>query len=290
MTTSNGCARKFLAFKTSLMYYWNILWVNRHSMKTGSSIALLATTILVVAAALSFAAVTQLQYSKAQQRVAELTQKIKYLEENPTLLIKAALDEVPTRLPLPTETNSITTRDALGERIANLAASREEILFEQMSKLKHEDPEEYDQVMQRRRVRRKHMRHNLASRTATFMELDTTGLSETELKTHEQLLTIMAELWPLFEVYTDATIPRNRELRSELFNKIAEARPLMEEERYTLLMKLAADLNFDEVEAEIFTEEVLEIIFATSLDIPRGNGRRTNANSESLEETANITN
>ena len=145
---------------------------------------------------------------------------------------------------------------------------------ERMARMKEEDPEGYAEMIQRREERQQEMRYNLAERTATFMDLDTSFMSEEERANHELLVSKMARVWELTDRFQDPEAAPDREATRELFQLTNEVRPLMDQERTVMFKQLGMDLGQNEEEARVFASYVEEIISATTLRMPRGMGRR----------------
>jgi hypothetical protein len=145
---------------------------------------------------------------------------------------------------------------------------------ERMVRMKEEDPEGYAQMIQRREERQQEMRYNLAERTATFMDLDTSFMSEEERANHELLVGKMARVWELTDRFQDPEAAPDREATRELFELMNEVRPLMDQERTVMFRQLGMDLGQNEEEAGAFASYAEEIISATTLRMPRGLGRR----------------
>jgi len=144
---------------------------------------------------------------------------------------------------------------------------------DRMARMKAEEPEQYAEMIQRREERQKEMRYNLAERTATFMDLDTSQMTEKERANHEALVERMAKVWELSEQFQDPEAPPNREAMRELFSEMREVRPLMEQERTIMFKQLGTDLGYAGQDATDFAAHVEDIIGATSLQMP-GHGRR----------------
>ena len=144
---------------------------------------------------------------------------------------------------------------------------------ERMAQMKEEDPEGYAEMIQRREERQNEMRYNLAERTATFMDLDTSMMNEKELANHELLVTKMARVWELTEQFQDPEAAPDREAMRELYSEINEVRPLMKTERNVMFKQLGAELGYEGKDAKNFAGHVQDIIDATTVQMPRG-GRR----------------
>jgi len=141
---------------------------------------------------------------------------------------------------------------------------------DRMAKLKEEDPEGYAEMIQQRQERQESMRYNLAERTATFMDLDTSNMTEEELANHELLVEKMANVWALTDQFQDPEASPDREAMRELFTEMREVRPLMRKERTVMFKQLGTDLGYEGKEAEDFATHVEDIIGATNLQMPRG--------------------
>jgi hypothetical protein len=148
---------------------------------------------------------------------------------------------------------------------------------DRMARMKDEDPEGYEAMIQERKERQESMRYNLAERTATFMDLDTSNMTEEERANHELLVEKMGNVWALTEQFQDPEQPPDRETMGELFNAMREVRPLMAQERTVMFKQLGTDLGYEGEAALDFANHVEEIISATNLQMPgggRGGGRR----------------
>lgn len=174
--------------------------------------------------------------------------------------------------------NQLAEKDAQIERLqGNEEPRREERQREswedRMARMKVEEPEEYAEMIKRREERQQEMRYNVAERTATFMDLDTTGMSAEELENHEALVAKMANIWELTDQFQDPEAPPNREAMRELFTEVREVRPMMEVERGVMLKQLGADMGYEGDDAEAFATYVEDIYEATSVPMPGRGGR-----------------
>ncbi|MDF7825652.1 hypothetical protein P4B35_16615 [Pontiellaceae bacterium B12227] len=186
------------------------------------------------------------------------------------------------------DTNELTTlKTALAEKEALLediqsntnrpARKQRESFEDRMAKMKAEDPEGYAEMIQKREERSNEMRYALAERTATFMDLDTSNMTEEELANHEMLVSKMAKVWELSDQFQDPEAPPNREAMREMFTEMREVRPLLEVERNVMFKQLGTDLGYEGEDTEAFATHLQEIIEATSVQMPgggRGGGDR----------------
>jgi len=178
-------------------------------------------------------------------------------------------------------TNEVTAlKTALAEKEALLTSAtnrlqrNRESFEDRMKKMKAEDPEGYAEMIQKRKERQEEMKYKLAERTATFMYLDTSHMTEEELANHELLIEKMAKVWELTDQFNDPEQPPDRKAMRELFNEMREVRPLMNQERSVMFKQLGTDLGYEGDDAQAFASHVEEIIEATSVKMPGGRGGR----------------
>ena len=143
---------------------------------------------------------------------------------------------------------------------------------DRMARMKAEEPEEYAEMIQRREERQTEMRYNLAERTATFLDLDTSNMTQEELANHEALVEKMSHVWALTEQFQDPQASPDREAMQELFTEMREVRPLMQEERTIMFKQLGTDLGYKGKDAQDFATHLTDIIDATTIQSPRGGG------------------
>ena len=105
---------------------------------------------------------------------------------------------------------------------------------ERMARLKEEDPEEYQRIVDERRERQEMMQYNLAERTAIFLDMDTSFMNAEELANHQQLVDKMATVFELTQQFNAPENGPNRSNMREMWTAMSEARPLMDRQRITL--------------------------------------------------------
>ncbi|WP_372806602.1 hypothetical protein [Pontiella sp.] len=143
---------------------------------------------------------------------------------------------------------------------------------DRMANMKAEDPEGYAEMIRRREEAQQMMRYGLAERTATFLDLDTSGMTEQERANHERLVTKMANIWELSAKFQDPEAAPDREAMRELFIEMREVRPLLDLERTAMFKQLGFELGYEGEDADVFAAHAEEIISATSLQMPDGRG------------------
>jgi hypothetical protein len=157
--------------------------------------------------------------------------------------------------------------------VTNRPARQRESFEERMARMKEEDPEGYEKMIAERQERREQMRYSLAERTASFMDLDTSRLSEEEQANHDLLVEKMARVWELTEQFPGPEEAPDRETMRELFGVMREVQPLLRQERTVMFRQLGYDLGYEESEADAFAVYVEDIIDLTSMRSPFGGGR-----------------
>ncbi|WP_372796216.1 hypothetical protein [Pontiella sp.] len=186
------------------------------------------------------------------------------------------------------ETNELTMlKTQLAEKEARLAAladgnggredrrrgdGERESWEDRIARMKEEDPEGYAKMLEERSDRQQRMRYTLAERTATFMDLDTSTMSEEELTNHEQLVAIMAQVWEMTEQFQDPEAAPDREAFREMRDLAREVQPLLEAERTVMFKQLGTELGYEGEDAAAFAAYADEIIEATSMRLPGGRG------------------
>jgi hypothetical protein len=243
-------------------------------MKQSIAISITTVSILIAVTSVSFTIKALQEKTRIQASVRQLQLEIADLQRANTPHIEP--EAAPSKATEEVEELGVLSESEAGTDNPLEAPTQEEpeqrreSFEERMARMKEEDPEGYAERIQRREERQQAMRYNLAERTATFMDLDTTHMTEEERATHELLIDKMATIWALTEQFQNPEQAPDREAMSKLFNAIRETRPLMEQERTTMFKQLGTDLGYEGDEAQVFAEHVEDIIAATTLQMPRG--------------------
>jgi len=140
---------------------------------------------------------------------------------------------------------------------------------DRMAQLKEDDPERYAEMVQRRTERQQQMRYDQATRLATFMNMDTGGMTEEELSNHDLLVQKLSDLWERTGEF-DPENPPDREMMREVFGSIHEISSLMDQERAVMFRQLGTDVGLTGTDAENFVSYVEDIVSATTMRPPRG--------------------
>ncbi len=175
--------------------------------------------------------------------------------------------------------NQLAARDAELERLRAQLEERNnrgprQSFQDRMEQLKEEDPERYAEIIQRRTERVERMRYDQATRLATFMNMDTSGMTEEELANHNQLIETLSEVWARSAEYDPEQAP-DREAMREFFGTMREVGNMMDQERTVMFRQLGSDVGLSGTDAEDFAAYVEDIIETTSMRPPwRGRDRR----------------
>lgn len=241
-------------------------------MNRNQSIAITALSVLVAVGGVSFAVKATNQKKNVENENADLRHQLAGLQNQP----KQSKPEKDTNATSDPETTNtvVALESSASETSAEPAPEqpRRENFEDRMARMKEEDPEGYAEWVKRRTEFRETIKYNLAERTATFIDLDTSNMSGEELASHEELVARMGNIWELMEQLGNPE-EMNREAMRELFHEARDVRPLMDQERATMFRLLGEDLGYAGQDAKDFASHIDGIIEATSIQMPRGGGR-----------------
>lgn len=136
---------------------------------------------------------------------------------------------------------------------------------ERMEKMKQDDPQRYQQMTNRFAQFRLSRARHAASRIEFLSSIDTSGMSASAKRTHEELQEVIAAREALESRLHDADL--TDEERRELFTQMRETdgrmRRLNEVERDNLLLETAKGLGFGTADAKEITATIKQVIDAT---------------------------
>jgi hypothetical protein len=246
-------------------------------MKRNIPILITALSIIIAASSVSLAVKASKQRKLAEAETKALRQKIAEMPTRETR--RRAPSTERNEIVQAPKTNAgelVTLQESPIEPVVEQKKEKKnrESREERMARMKAEDPEGYEEMIQKRKSRQEAMRYGLAERTATFMDLDTSNMTEEELANHDLLVEKMANVWALTEQFQDPEQKPDKETFKELFSEIHEARPLMEQERNVMFKQLGTDLGYEGENAQEFANHVEDIISVTTLKMPKTGGGR----------------
>ena len=247
-------------------------------MKLNAPVVITAVSVVLAATSLSFGVSASKQRKVAEAEAEALRKKI---EQMPARTPRR--QATPAQQAKVAQENQANTNELVALQDSTAAPAPEqrterpqrESREDRMARMKAEDPEGYAKMIKRRAEFQEKIKYNMAERTATFMDLDTSNMTEDERASHELLVEKMANIWALTDRFNDPEQPPDRDAMRELFAAMREVRPLMEQERTIMFNQLGTDLGYEGTDAQDFATHVEDIISATSLRtiMPRG-GRR----------------
>ena len=207
--------------------------------------------------------------------------------------LKALIDTVQTAseaIPVPIPTPDTTEIDQLKSELAQLQETLENtqeklIIYQQqtpeptltqeperesytdrMARLKEENPEEYQRIIDERRERQQNAQYSLAQRTAMFIEMDTSYMSEAELENHNAFVDALASIFERTQEFNDPEAQPNRRQMREIWQQVREAQPIVDQQRKTIFMNtFRQELNMNDNEAEAFYNNLAHIMDVTTI-------------------------
>ena len=224
---------------------------------------------------------------KANTSKKEALQQIQDLQAEMNRKPRKSVNERPEEAPLVSLKDVSGIEDVeelkalLAERDAELARLREmmegrrnggdrQSFQDRMAQLKEEDPERYEEMMQRREEFQERMRYDQASRMAAFMDMDTSNMTEEELANHNALLEKLAQIWDQTAETDMMEAMSNPESRREMFTTMREVGEMMDAERTVMFKQLGSEVGLDSSDSEDFAAYVESIIETTTIGGGRG--------------------
>ena len=137
---------------------------------------------------------------------------------------------------------------------------------ERLEQMKLEDPDRYEQFIGKTEQRQQKLKYYLAERTALFVDLDTSLMTEKELEIHNQLVDGMSEIWDLMGRMKHPAESDNRDVMREMTGRMRKMGPLLKKERNTMLKLMAHDLGYNVQETRQFTDRINAIHEYTTLN------------------------
>jgi hypothetical protein len=159
--------------------------------------------------------------------------------------------------------------ELLDEPATTLEAAADEpklTYTEKLEQMRAEDPELYEKFIEKTENRQQKLKYHLAERTALFVDLDTSQMTDRERESHDRLVERMTEIWELMGRMKHPSESDNRELLREMTGRMRRIEPLLRKERNTMIRLMAHDLGYDKQGAREFTERIQSIHEYTTLN------------------------
>ncbi len=241
---------------------------NTAIIMTGTSISI---ALISIASALSIANKYKAELTTLRNQIGRMQAYIPEADTAPLIVFKTLEGDTHTLAQLEAEVTQLDTELITAKE--NTPPPRES-WSDRMARLKEEDPEAYAKKIEKRAKRQETMRYDLAERTANFINLDSTSMTDAEYENHDLLIEKMTAIWAMTEQFNNPEEPTDREAMHALSDAIKEARPLMKTERTTMFRQLAGDLGLSGAESSDFSGYIEDIISTTTIKSPRGNKKR----------------
>lgn len=145
-----------------------------------------------------------------------------------------------------------------------------------LENLRKNDPEQYAQIIERRRNTQNIVNKSFARKAAHFLYRDISHLSEEEIAEHEYMVGLLGETWRLADqMHADSVTREERwQTRRQLMENVRELTPMMGDARDREIFDLALELGYDETGALDFVDYINEMIEVTTFgNIWRGQRR-----------------
>ena len=179
-----------------------------------------------------------------EQLNAEIMQLRKELQSAKEQLITYQQDAEPAAIQ-PPETESYTDR---------------------MARLKKEEPEEYQRIIDDRLTWQQNTQYSLAQRTLMFMEMDTSYMNDTELDNHNAFVDALASMFETSRSFNNPDSQPNRRQMREVWQQVREAQPIVDQQRKTIFTStFRQELNMSDTEAEDFYNNLKNIMDVTTI-------------------------
>jgi hypothetical protein len=151
-----------------------------------------------------------------------------------------------------------------------------------LERLREEDPERYEEVVQRRAEMRQRINESFARKAAHFLYRDTEAMTPEEQVAHADMLSLLESTWALAEQVQDDSLPwdERRTMRRELMEQVAVLQPMLEAARNQELYQMGVQLGYDDEGAVQFVEYINDMNEVTTFQgfwMGRGAGRSMGA-------------
>lgn len=161
----------------------------------------------------------------------------------------------------------------LEQQLAAAAGNRpertRESWSERVERMKKENPEGYEAMQKARTEFQQRMEGAIADKSAFLVNIDTSSMSEEDLKNHEELLARIAEGWDMMKQVTEGGIS-GREQMEAMRDNYNAVRKLYEKERDIVLRQVGESIGYDKQGASEFSAYIQEVFEKTSPRIPFG--------------------
>lgn len=135
-----------------------------------------------------------------------------------------------------------------------------------LENLQANDPEAYQEMMQRREEARQAARYELAKRAAHFLFREDDMATDEEVEEHQRMMALLQQSIELTE-RMDVHLPddERRELTRAIRSNMRDLAPLLENERDRELYRIGKDIGYSDDDAAAFALYIRDVIDLTSV-------------------------
>jgi DNA mismatch repair ATPase MutL len=135
-----------------------------------------------------------------------------------------------------------------------------------LENLRTTDPENYQQLMERREAARQAARYEIAKRAAHFIHRDEELLTGEEVEQRQKMLALLQQSLELTEQWrVDMTEDERREISRTIRRNMRELSPLLETERDREFFRIGKDIGYTDDDAAAFALYMRDVVDMTSV-------------------------
>jgi hypothetical protein len=135
-----------------------------------------------------------------------------------------------------------------------------------LDSLRTDDPERYQELMERREAARQLAQYELAKRAAHFLFREDELLTDDERSQHERMMALLQQSFELTEkIRVDMPEEERRDMLRTIRQNMRELSPLLENERDRELYRLGKDIGYTDDDAAAFALYIRDVIDMTSV-------------------------
>ncbi|HMP88769.1 MAG TPA: hypothetical protein PJ991_01135 [Kiritimatiellia bacterium] len=209
----------------------------------------------------------ELQQKLVTATAAQISEEMPTIRTSETPDYQVIIEDMEARLRAKDEELEMLRANAAGIGLPDtIRAWMPEDRRDWLSNLQANDPERYQDIMERRERARQTARYEIARRAAHFLFRDESQMSEQESEQHQRMMSLLHDSLILTE-QLNAELPsdQRREIGRELRRNMRELSPLLETERDRELFRIGKDLGYNDDQAAQFTLYIRDVIDLTSV-------------------------
>jgi len=135
-----------------------------------------------------------------------------------------------------------------------------------LEQMRANDPERYQEIMERREAARQAARYEIAKKAAHFLFRDDVAMTEEEAGQHMRMMGLLQESLALTErLNADIPAGERQDMVRQLRRNMRDLAPLLESERDKELYRVGKDLGYSDEDAAGFALYIRDVIDLTSV-------------------------